>query len=91
MNQGIPVKLTDWLDLAQLDEVREAFGIDDHTTGQDLLDRAYGVIFRYRSPGDEAEENLIVLQNRGMRSDPPVIVRWTGKQLVAVPWQAERP
>ena len=79
MSNKIPKQISneEWMEIMQVRDVRDGWGIDDDTTVRDFTSTVYGVKFDFVSGGPGYIGDLFILQGDSLET-PLVLIRTDG-------------
>lgn len=77
--------MTEWKEILQLPEIRDAWGIEDDETAEQFASVVYGAKFDFVSGGPGYFGDLYVLQGDALTGDAPmVLIRKDGVLVLAM-------
>ncbi len=85
MTKPQEISLTEWKEILQLPEIRDAWGIEDDETAEQFASVVYGAKFDFVSGGPGYFGDLYVLQGDALTGDAPmVLIRKDGVLVLAM-------
>jgi hypothetical protein len=73
MNKPLEISIDEWIEIMQVPEIRESWGIQDETP-EEFADMVYGVKFKFTSGSPGYVGDLYILQGDVLTGDAPLIL-----------------